>query len=916
MAKATWIQTNFNGGEFSPLAYGRVDLPKYKAGLSLCQNYLSTQQGGLTRRGGTRFTALAGMQTAPPRLQHFEFSITQAYILEFGAGYINVYLNDGQLMAGSLTAYAAGTAYTVGSLVSYGGLNYYCVQPCTGQTPGAVTPSWNFTTNGWTGYWFAMPTSGVLQIPTPFSATDVWLLSFIPEADVLFIAHPTIPPTQLARSAATTWAFSTVTFLDGPYQNVNITTTTLTPAGTSGTVAVVASGVNGINNGLGFQASDVGRMLRIQCAGVWLWGTIATVTDTLHVTWAIAAPTGVYVPGTAVGTCTQSGGSIFAVSITDGGGGYGVTPPAVTFSNGATGGIAGTPTLAGGAVATIPLGVGGSGYTIAPYVTITGGGGVGAQAIATIAGGTITGFVVTRGGYGYTSPPTVTVTGGSSTGGSGAVGYANLTNGVVTSVTMAVTGTGYTNPAVSFSAPTALAPSTTTFWQLGLWCAINGYPSVVAFHQDRLLWGAATQYPNRVDGSNSGDYLNMAPTNIDGTTVDSNALGFVLNSSTVDSIQWMATDEWGLLIGTAGGEWCIAPSSTQQAITPSNVNAKQMGAYGSSTVPPIRVGKATLFIQRTGRKLREMTYQFYYSTYVAPDISLVGEHLTLSGIKQTAMQLAPYQILWMVRNDGYLVGMTYDKDQDVCGWHRHLLGGFSDAAQTLPPVVESVATIPAPGIQRDEVWLVVRRYINGQTVRTVEVMSKMWEDSDPIAFCNFLDSSAQYSGAATTTISGLTWLVGQTVKVLTDGAVHPPQVVSAAGTIGLQWSAQTVQVGLPYTSAGQTLNIEAGGQDGPSQGKLKRVFRAVFRFFQSVGLSLGSDAAGVSTATGGSGSYPQTFRSTSDPLSGPVGLFSGDQRWPYEGAFTTQGQVYWQTSDPLPSNISLLMAQIETQDAD
>lgn len=918
MARATWIQSNFNSGEWSPLAYGRVDLQKYKNGLSLCQNYMPTQQGGLTRRPGTRFVAYAGSQATAPRLQRFEFSITQAYVLEFGAGYINIYLNDGQLLVGGgAAAYNAGTAYAVGALVNYSGTIYYCVQPCTGQTPGAVVPSWNSSTMSWTGYWAALPASGVLQVPTPFSATDVWLLNFVQSADTLFIAHPNYPPMKLQRAGAISWPCSVLTFRDGPYLPTNVTTTTLTPSGTQGTVTVIASSTNGINNGQGFLASDVGRMLRVQCGGVWLWGVIASVTDTTHVQWTISAPTGLQVPGTARGTAIVSGGSVFGVSVTDGGGGYGVTPPSVSFATSPTTRATAHAVLSGSAVGTIPVDTNGSGYASAPTVVITGGGGYGAQAVAVVSGGQVTAINVTQGGYGYTSAPTIILLGGGTAVGSGAVAYASLTDGVVTSVTMSVIGTGYsTTPDVIFGSPTALVASTTTFWNLGLWCPFQGYPSAVAFHQDRLLWAGCAQTPNRIDGSNSGDYLNMAPTEVDGIVVDSNALSFTLNSATVDVIQWMATDEWGLLVGTAGGEWCIAPSNAQQAITPSNVNAKQMGAYGSSTLQPVRVGKATLFVQRTGRKLREMTYQFYYSTYVAPDISLVGEHLTANGLKQIAMQLAPYQIMWIVRNDGWLVGMTYDKDQDVCGWHRHVLGGFSDMAQTQPPVVESVATIPAPGIQRDEVWLAVRRIINGVTVRTIEVMSKVWEDADTVANCNFLDCSAtQTYPSGTTTVSGLTWLVGQKVGVLTDGAVHPQQVVSAAGTITLQWSAQVVNVGLPITSAGQTLSIEAGGQDGPSQGKLKRIFKVMFRFFQSVGLSLGSDAAGVSVSSGGPGSYPLTFRSTADPLSGPVGLFSGDDRYPYEGTITTQGQVYWQTTDPLPSNITLLMAMLETQDA-
>lgn len=264
--------------------------------------------------------------------------------------------------------------------------------------------------------------------------------------------------------------------------------------------------------------------------------------------------------------------------------------------------------------------------------------------------------------------------------------------------------------------------------------------------------------------------------------------------------------------------------------------------------------------------------------------------------------------MWFVRNDGTFVGMTYDKDQEVCGWHQHAFGGYSDSGKTLPPVVESVACIPSPDTTRDEVWVAVKRYINGAVVRSVELLTKPWEDGDTMKYGVFLDSSAQYDSTATTTISGLTWLKGQTVGVLADGAAHPDCVVDSSGAITLSRSASTVQVGLKYTSSGKTLRIEAGGADGPSQGKLKRIHRTVVRFFQSVGLSMGSSAPGI-------GSYPEPWRTSADLMDNPVSLYDGDKRWAYEGTWDPEGQIYFETSDPLPCNITMLMAQLETQDA-
>jgi hypothetical protein len=454
----------------------------------------------------------------------------------------------------------------------------------------------------------------------------------------------------------------------------------------------------------------------------------------------------------------------------------------------------------------------------------------------------------------------------------------------------------------SLSAAWGVAATTT--WRLGLWKDQN-YPSAICFNQDRLFYGGAPNSPSRIDGSCTADYDTFTPSAADGTVTDNLALGFSLNATKVNTVNWMMSDEWGLMVGTASGEWVVAASTQQTAITPTNVSAKMTTSYGGTTVPPVRMGKSTLFVQRTKRKLREVTYQFTLGTFQAPDISMVAEHLTKNGIKQMAGQLAPQPVVWIVRNDGALVAMSYDKDQEILGWHQHTLGGYSDSAQTVAPIVESVAVIPAPAGDRDQVWLSVQRYINGATVRTVELMQKYWEDGDAIVDAFFVDCGATYSGAATTTVSGLTWLAGQTVAVLADGSVHPNCVVSAGGAITLNRSATKVQVGLGYGSTGKTLRIEAGGADGPAQGKLKRIHRAIFRFFQTVGISV--------QATNGT-AYPEPFRTSADRMDAPVGLYTGDKRWAWDGSYELEGQVSWTQSDPLPSNVLMVVAQLDTQD--
>jgi len=130
-------------------------------------------------------------------------------------------------------------------------------------------------------------------------------------------------------------------------------------------------------------------------------------------------------------------------------------------------------------------------------------------------------------------------------------------------------------------------------------------------------------------------------------------------------------------------------------------------------------------------------------------------------------------------------------------------------------------------------------------------------------------------------------------------------VVSGAGAITLQRSASKIQIGLGYNSTGKTLRIEGGAGDGTAQGKIKRIHRAIFRFFQSVGLSVQS--------TNGT-AFPEPFRTSADRMDNPVALYTGDKRWAWDGSYELEGQVSWTQDQPLPSNILAVMAQLDTQD--
>ena len=454
--------------------------------------------------------------------------------------------------------------------------------------------------------------------------------------------------------------------------------------------------------------------------------------------------------------------------------------------------------------------------------------------------------------------------------------------------------------------PNASAGTATTTWRLGVWSDTTGWPSSVIFFEERLTFAGPTDNPQRMDLSRSGDFENFQPTDPDGTVVGDHALALTLSANNVNAIRWLMDDEKGLQVGTTGGEWIVRPNTLDEVLTPDNATGRRSSNYGSANLMAFKIGRATYYVQRSGRELRELAYVFEDDGFRSPDMSLLAEHITGTGIVGLAYQQQPDRVLWAARADGVLVGMTINRVQDVIGWHQHPLGGFSDAGQTTGPVVESIAAIPSSDGSRDELWMVVRRFINGATVRYVEYLDDSWDDGDQVdAF--FVDSGLSYDGAPATVFSGLDHLEGQTVAILADGAVTPTAVV-VSGAVTITEPASRVHIGLPITYRLQTMRFEAGAADGTAQGKIKRIHRVVFRFYRSLGPRAGPDVTRLDDIPDVTFRDPATLMGTADPL------FSGDARITWPGSYETAGHVVLEGSEPLPCTVIAIMPQLLTQD--
>ena len=274
--------------------------------------------------------------------------------------------------------------------------------------------------------------------------------------------------------------------------------------------------------------------------------------------------------------------------------------------------------------------------------------------------------------------------------------------------------TGFTNTTnVTIEILTTLSASTATEnWRLGAFSDTTGHPSTVTFFEQRLVFAGTTEQPQTVFFSKSGDYENM-DANIGGTIADSDAIIYTIASNQVNAIRFMTATRT-LIIGTAGGEFSVSGGGSDVAITPTNILIKKQSNHGAANLDALAVGNVTLFMQRARRKMRELAYNFDVDGYIAPDMTILAEHITEGGITQMAYQQEPNQIIWLVRGDGELVGFTYQREQQVTAWHRHIFGGAFGSGKA---VCESVAVIPTDDTEY-EVYVIIKRTINGATKDT------------------------------------------------------------------------------------------------------------------------------------------------------------------------------------------------------
>ena len=434
--------------------------------------------------------------------------------------------------------------------------------------------------------------------------------------------------------------------------------------------------------------------------------------------------------------------------------------------------------------------------------------------------------------------------------------------------------------------------SATDDFAMGSFSDTTGHPRCVTFFEQRLVFAGTTNQPQTLFFSVSGDYENMDD-NYHGATTDSSAMIYTIASNQVNAIQAIKATRT-LIVMTTGGEFTVTSGGTTAPITPTNLNIRKQSNYGSAGVDGISIGNSTLFLQRAKRKIRELAYNFDTDGYIAPDLTILSENITFSGVVQMDYQQEPFSIVWCVRIDGKLTGMTYNRLQDVVAWHEHDFGG-TDAK------CKSVAVIDVD-TDEDQVWVIVERTINGATKKYVEYLTPYNFNSD-LEEIHFVDSGLTYSGASTSTLSGLDHLEGETVKIIINGATHPDRVVSA-GSISLDIATTDAVVGLGYSSLLQTMRIDEGSGI-TDQTKTKRIYDVTVRFFETVGAKVGPNEDNLDIIP---------FRDSSAAMTAPVPLFTGDKSTEFPSDYGTDGFVVVKQDQPLPMTILAIYARLELYD--
>ena len=428
-------------------------------------------------------------------------------------------------------------------------------------------------------------------------------------------------------------------------------------------------------------------------------------------------------------------------------------------------------------------------------------------------------------------------------------------------------------------------------WRLGSWSDTTGYPSAITIFEQRLVFAATTTEPQHLWLSTTGSYEDMTPSATGGTVADSDAVTYKLGSNRVNAIRWLSGAQQ-LYIGTVGEEFAMT-GATLEAVSAVNPPLVRSGTTeGSFNLQPVRIGSRVIFVQRSGRELRELTFSDAEQTLVTEELSLLADHFLRrpNSVVTLAYQNKPNRTIWLVRSDGSLLAFCNYVVEKVRAWA--LMGSTASAG-----LYKWVTVIPSTDLLDDQAWFVMQRTVGGVTKYFVEMQN---QDIS-------VHSGLVYSGAPIAAVSGLDHLNGETVRVVGDGAVYDNQVV-ARGTVDLAYgatagpAASEIAVGLAITPnpSGSTLEPAIKDQAGSTRYKRKHWASLAFELEDTAGLTI-------------NGKTQIQYRTPADPMDSAEPTFTGTKQIANLG-WSRNGSISWEQQLPLPATVLGYSGELEIGD--
>ncbi len=843
MARLVTYQTSFADGQISPKLEGFVDTDAYRSSVKDLKNMVVMPQGSITRRPGTRYVA-STKSNAQVRLIPFNFGQDQAYVLEFGNQYVRFFKNSAVLESG-------GSAY---------------------------------------------------EITSPYSIADLDNLSFTQSADILFIAHPSYQPRQLIRSGDTSWAFEYLHTKDGPYGDINpFDSATIQIVGTEASEEIGDPQLDLTDSFFQFANHGLldGMKIRMATTGTYpkyhATSTTATAVD-------FDGTTDYFVVNATATTfqlsLTLNGRPVYLRASTD----------TITISK---------RTYPKGVAVTLKVGDGTSSTWATSQSYAKG-------AIVKESGGTVYYTCIVAHTSATNKNPTATL--GADywdklliNNGLGFQSYDQDTYLRINPLKGTAINWGY----VQLDAITNALEVTATVkeelvargpnheWRKYAWNSDAGWPRSIEIFQQRMCFGGNNNNPQTIWFSKTADFFNFSPSekigvssgNVSATGArvvgeqikDDNGLTLTISSATVDLIDFMISGK-KLTVGTSGGVFQMYGSETEITITPFNFSIDRVTSYPTETgALPLIIDQNVIYVQKNGRKLRDIAYSSDRGGNQASDMTLRADDIALGVIKDVAYQDMPYNVIWARLNDGKMIACTYNKALNMMAWSNHEIAGTN-------AVVESITVIPTT--THHQLWMVVKRTVNSATVRYVEYMDRFYDSGEITSDeAHYVDSGIYTTGSDITNLTGLNHLEGQSLRVLADSAIQTGTFTVSSGAITIL-EADKIHAGLGYDSFVTTLDIPNGPQ-GILVGNRKKISRIVVKLLDTMGLKYGPNTEELDQ---------MIYRFPTDKLGNAVPFFSGDEVLTMGNMTYDDHNVVIGQDGPFPLSILLIGFDYESND--